>query len=440
MGRSRNDDAVLLNDRALRVLARELRMDAYDHAILSGWVSIDVIRSGNAKARQLVKSIEAMLDRGGRVSFLIGGIISKTDLNGFLLELRSVLGQRALREHFDAGRLVFATDNRSTRRVHAKVWAFGRGNVCNRLYVGSYNLSAGSFFRTIEAASVTSGSTALVKEMLANIETGRITPHQFASVEDVLERPPKLKAPAKDPSTLPYLAGVRRPPGKVKPGVTNPLPARPLTSDCWVVLKDPSRGEKSGYRIPEQLLVELFGKEFLAREQNATGIIEPPRVLIVPFPLDLAKAFQSQRNALSQVIVTNAHSTSVGYVVSDLERDLLQDALAKQASKSGDLVEKLRAFAAADTFPAFLSAQVVEQIRRLGRYAPQVALDAARVKAKAKPYLKEILSSARGAAKKILERLANEKEVSFIALDVVLDYVDGIDRHAVEQELGLADT
>lgn len=184
----RNSPSLWHDCEALKFLEHRLSSDQYDRAVLTGWKSLDLLASADRRAADFRKALLSCLDTGRRISVVIGGILSHEDLNSLLLDMRRMLANRSLRNHFDCGRLRFARDN-AQRPLHAKCWIFWRNDTVVDLVVGSFNLTTASFFRNIEAAARTSAEEGdqIVKEINELLTKGMISPKRFAEVEKHLK-------------------------------------------------------------------------------------------------------------------------------------------------------------------------------------------------------------------------------------------------------------
>lgn len=428
------------DEEALNFLERQLESDQYDHAALTGWKSLDLLASADRRAAAFRKALIGALDSGRRISVVVGGILSREDLNSLLLEMRRVFANRSLRSHFNGGRFRFARDSAS-RPFHAKCWVFWKSDNVVDLIVGSFNLSTASFLRNVEAAARPpagegAGIVNAIKLVLAG---GAIHPKDFASIEKCLA--PKRPAPAieTEKRELEYLATIEK--RKGPPPTESWAPRKgsvldPRISDYFVVLRDPSRGERVGYRIPEDLLANIFGSDFLGTKETETGMIQGPKSLIVPFPLDLAKEYRSRMSALSIELATRCTPTSVGYVVRDAFREALRERLESKFSANEKTKQKMRDFLDDRGFSDFLMTQIGTQIEALReRYARHIKLSGAALAKKLAPRRSRVLRLARQAADQMIERLERERKVAFISLDELLNLSEGISRAEIEEEL-----
>lgn len=436
----RNSPTLWHDSEALKFLEQWLASDRYDHAVMTGWKSLDLLASADRRAADFRKALLSGLDRGRKISVVIGGILSHEDLNSLLLEMRRMLANRSLREHFDRGRLRFARDS-AQRPLHAKCWVFWRHDKVVDLIVGSFNLTTASFFRNIEAAARTPADEGahIVKELHEVLAKGMICPKRFADVEKHLKpRRPASEIPA-EKREMPYLEALEGKKGTVRVRAWAPRTAdilEPKLSDYFVVLRDPSRGERVGYRIPDDLLAHLFGRDFLGTKETEMGFIQGPRSLIVPFPLPLAKEYRSRMAALSGEIAARCTPTSVGYVVRDASKDALQDRLERKFAANEQTKKKMMRTIEDRKFPDFLMQQIKTQIMALrDRYAQQIELRDAALTKKLMFRRRTILHLAKQAAGQMIERLDRERKVSFVPLEELLDFTEGISRTEIEAEL-----
>lgn len=426
---------------ALTFLEHRLRSEQYDRAVLTGWKSLDLFGSVDRRAAAFRQAILDALESGRRISIAIGGILSPEDLNSLLLEMRRVLSNRRLRYHFDKGRLKFARDS-AQRPLHAKCWVFWMDGKIVDLAIGSFNLSTIAFFRNIEAAARIPADEAdsLVEKIEQVLTQGAIPPKKFGSVEKCLQsRRPETSEPA-EKRELPYLDlfEKKQRTSQARPQkLTTPVVQEPKLSDYFVVLRDPSRGERVGYRIPEDLLADLFGKDFLGTKETEMGFIQGPKSQIVPFPVHLAKEYRSRMGALSSEIAARCTPTSVGYVVREDLKDDLRDRLEKKFAANQQTKRNMEQFIEDQEFRDFLMKQIETQIIALrDRYAKQVKLRKESLAKKLRSRRSTILRLAKQAAKQMIERLDSERTVSFVPLDDLLDLTEGISRTEIEAELG----
>lgn len=432
-------DNLWCDEQALVFLAERLLADDYDHAALTGWKSVDLLGSADPRAADFRDALVRALNHGKRVSFLIGGIFSDEDQNTLLFDLRRIFAKRDLRAHFDLGRLRFARDG-AERPFHAKCWVFWKGYSVIDLLVGSFNLSAGSFFRNVEAAARAelADSTPLIETIQDTLEHGAIPPHAFAKIENLIaqRRPTIEHAPVE--RDLGYLQKFEHASSKPPPA-TRPRKRKtsaPQLVDYLVLLRDPGRSHRVGYQIPKELLTDIFGPDFLGTRETAMGIIQGPRCLIVPFRIDLAKEFRARMAALSKEITTRCTPTSVGYTVSIEKRDKLDERLERRFEANEKTKQKLIAFVDDAGFRDFVMAQINAQIEELRkRYAKQVQLSTSEIASKLAPRRDEVEGLARCAANQMIERLERERTVSYISLDKMLDLTEGISRGDIEDEL-----
>lgn len=428
------------DEKALTFLGRQLRSSHYDHVVLTGWKSVDLFGNADLKAVAFCDSVSAALDGGKRVSIVIGGILTAEDFNTLLFDMRRVFAKSNLRRHFDARRLRFARDN-ARKPFHAKCWAFWKKNTVVDFVVGSFNLSAASFLRNVEAAArVASHQTDdLVRHIEQILEQGAISPHVFADIEGNIEsKRPASEAPT-EKRELHYLKAFEK--EHVRAGDTAWIPRTPTLlaptlSDFFVVLRNPSRNERVGYHIPEDLLSDIFGPDFLGTKETEMGVIQGPRSLIVPFPLHLAKEYRNRMAAMSKELTSSCMPSSVGYAIRGASKEVLRERLDEKFKANEQTKKKLKDFVESRDFPKFLMQQISAQIGELRkRYAKQVKLSAKALALKLEPKRLEILDLARKAAKQMLERLDQERTVSFVSLDKLLEVTEGISRVEIEREL-----
>ncbi len=87
-------------------------------------------------------------------------------------------------------------------------------------------------------------------------------------------------------------------------------------------------------------------------------------------------------------------------------------------------------------FPDFLMQQIKTQIMALrDRYAQQIELRDTVLTKKLTSRRRAILHLAKQAAGQMIERLDRERKVSFVPLDELLDFTEGISRTEIEAEL-----
>jgi DNA-binding NarL/FixJ family response regulator len=295
--------------------------------------------------------------------------------------------------------------------------------------------------RNVEAAArPPDGESAdIVNAIKLVLAGGAIHPKDFASVEKHLA--PKRPAPAIEieKRELEFLATIEKRKGPPPAGTWAPRRRSvldPRISDYFVVLRDPSRGERVGYRIPEDLLANIFGSDFLGTKETETGMIQGPKSMIVPFPLDLAKEYRSRMSALSIELATRCTPTSVGYVVRDASREALRERLESKFAANEKTKQKMRDFLDGRGFSDFLMTQIGMQIDALRkRYARHIKLSSTALANKLAPRHSSILRLARQAADQMIERLERERKVSFISLDELLNLSEGISRAEIEEEL-----
>lgn len=428
----------LIVDDAIKVLCDRLERADITHVILSTWKSFELFSNRNVK-----KALLSALRRGCKIQIIVGGTKGSLAYNTFLLDVRKILNNKNIRIAFKKGDLVFAHD-RNTNSIHAKCWVFYNKNKIESISIGSFNLTSNSFTKNLEAAISCSPDRQLnqfISRLSRHVECNLLNAQWFFDNEEKFVQNSRVKddcawPKGQEPSYLQQskrLTGGGSPRGPKKRGKVG---TSPRFDDYLVVLRNPSRGEIVGYKIPLDLLEKILGEDFVRVRQTAHGTIEPPKSQVFPFPPDMKREYNKIHSSMAQLMQRFCRPTSIGYVLVNDQKEAFDKALENIKDRATILADSLHRFRKTPSFKSQISVQMEAIIKELhARYRrgtrfpqqvfnQQIAINKAHIE-----------NLGKDAAKKIIKKLENMKDFSFIELEVLIDGVTGISRSELAEEL-----